>query len=155
MSETPLHDTNTPENKTDDFAEIFEMQAADRARQLLLEQENTAEPANSKLRLTRRGKAVLGIAAGAAVTAGLLTAGISTASASAEPSFTPSVEQTTYTAPSGGSLWDAAEQIEGSEKVDTRDLIESIKKDPTNIPILEDGLQAGESINIPVHVEPK
>lgn len=159
---------HTPQNEKESdaldthFDDIIEMQSRDAAKRLLLdsgEQQPRLEPAQAPelLESTASSKRKIGkkILASTALAAGLVTGGVGVAQVFAEPGFTVSSEETGYTAPDGGSLWDAAEQIEGSESVDTRDLVEEIRNHPANIEILEDGLQAGETITIPVRVDTK
>ena len=71
------------------------------------------------------------------------------------PSFTQSEESSGYTAPEGGSTWDALQYIEGADKVNSSELVDSIHNNPANVEVLKDGLQVGETISIPVSVEPK
>lgn len=137
------------------FDDVLEMQSHSAAKRLL-EAGDQQEPILIESKEQKKlPNGVKKFAAGALIAAGAVGGVAAIGNAVAEPRFTPSEETTTYPVPAGGSLWDAAEQIEGSEAVDTRDLIEEIKTHPANISILKDGLQAGESITIPVRVDPK
>lgn len=52
---------------------------------------------------------------------------------------------------SGDTVWGIASTIDGIEGVDTRDVIDQIKRE--NAEVLKDGLQAGETIHVPLSVE--
>lgn len=86
------------------------------------------------------------IAAGAAVVAGPATIEHFTA-----PQFSEATQE--YVVQDGDGLQNAAEAIIGSEKIDIREAITHIKVDPANIDVLSDGLQPGEILIIPDHVE--
>jgi len=58
-----------------------------------------------------------------------------------------------YTAESGDGLYDAAKNITGIDNVDIRDAVQYIETMPQNKEALSDGLQAGETISIPVNVK--
>lgn len=138
------------------FDSILEMQESSRAAQRLLEP--SSEPETPLLEAHEQKKlpsTIKKIAAGALITAGSIGGIAAAGNALAGPDISVSEETTTYTVPDGGGLWDAAQAVENHETVDTRDLIEEIKNHPANISVLEDGLQAGESITIPVSVDPK
>lgn len=64
-----------------------------------------------------------------------------------------SEDSTTYTVEPGDGLQNVAEAVEGSNKVDIRDVEQHISVDPANIDVLKDGLQPGETIVIPTKVE--
>ena len=101
----------------------------------------------------RRRAAAVGVAGvtvlGAAVAVPAAVDALSEIHESNQPVF--STETTTRVANEGDTLWGIAQQIEGSEKYDTQDTVSHIQA--SNIDVLEDGLQAGESIVVPVSVE--
>lgn len=96
-----------------------------------------------------------GVKAGVAgtVLTGLTVAGAAGVAAyeakTAAPEF--SEQTTTYTVEPGDGVFDAAQEIKGLR--DIRDGIAHIEADPANIDVLEDGLQPGEQLVIPVSVE--
>ena len=135
-----------------DFAEVEAWQrsqdAAQAARRLVGEQASdqsqvleAAKVPNNTLR---------NIATGAALTGAIVGGGIAVDQMQ-QPKF--SEETTTFTADPGEGLYDAAEEVIGSEQFDQRDIVSHIESLPVNIDPLKDGLQAGESITIPVEVE--
>lgn len=86
-----------------------------------------------------------------ATTVGLAATGVATLEHfKREPVF--SQETTTYTLQEGDSRWDAAQAIEGSDKIDMRDAVHYIEVNPANIDVLRGGLQPGEQLVIPVSV---
>ena len=111
-------------------------------------EQDPSVPAQKQERSKKIGKKLLS----GALSAGLLIGGGAVLHETFKaPEF--SEETTTYTAQPGDGLYDAAEQIEGIGSIDTRDAIDHIVADPANIDVLSDGLQAGESITIPVKVK--
>ena len=148
MSETPIHPT---ENQKDHFDDILEIQALDAARRMTAESHIEVQDKSEKksnIRVTRFGK---GAIAATLVVGGAIGAGAGLGLADRGPDF--SEKTTTYTVQDGEGLYDAAKAVEGSEEVDQRDIVQEIKDDPANIDVLKDGLQANESIEIPVSVE--
>tara|TARA_B100000678_G_C18099577_1_gene458208 strand:- start:230 stop:721 length:492 start_codon:yes stop_codon:yes gene_type:complete len=61
-----------------------------------------------------------------------------------------STEKKTYVVQPGDGLYDVANSIPGADKLDQRDVIDSIASDPANISALKDGLQPGETLVVPV-----
>ncbi len=103
------------------------------------------ETASARVRRSRGAVA-------AALTVAVAAGGVAvTHDALAAPEF--SEETTTYTVQPGDGLYDAAEDILGSDSIDTRDAVDYISADPANIDVLKDGLQPGEQIVIPISVE--
>ena len=69
-----------------------------------------------------------------------------------EPTFS---EQTvSYVVEDGDGIQRAAEQVDGYEAVDIRDIQQHIEDLPQNEAALEDGLQPGEVLDIPTSVKP-
>jgi hypothetical protein len=89
----------------------------------------------------------LGAVAGLALVGG---AAFATHEALSAPTF--SETSTTYTIGQGEGTWDAAEQVEGSATVNMQDVVGYIESMPVNHDVLEDGLQPGESLEIPESV---
>lgn len=170
MTETytpaPAHQDNETNASFDDhFKEIEAMQAAQRIVDLAptersaprptevtlppeWSEQDPSVPAQKQERSKKIGKKLLS----GALSAGLLIGGGAVLhEALKAPEF--SEETTTYTVQPGDGLYDAAEQIEGIGSIDTRDAVDHIATDPANIDVLSDGLQAGESITIPVEVK--
>jgi hypothetical protein len=71
--------------------------------------------------------------------------------AATPPAFSP--ETTSFTVLPGQGLQDAAQEIKGIETIDIRDAVGYLESSPANSAVLEDGLQSGEQIVIPVSVE--
>lgn len=67
------------------------------------------------------------------------------------PTF--SEESHSYVMQSGEGLWDAVETIKGIDSIDIRDAVYFVENDPRNQKALSDGLQVGESIEVPDSVE--
>lgn len=159
MSETP---TNTPNQQypTSDerFAGISDKEWQDNkdiqdslaaARRINeSDQPVTAQPVE-----TTESRVGLGtkIATGFAI-AGAVAGGVAVVEANNGPDFPETT--TTYTVESGDGLQDVAEAVPGSDKVDITEVTHFIKTDPANIDALKDGLQPGETIEIPTSVEP-
>ena len=72
-----------------------------------------------------------------------------------EPAPASSVETVDYIVSNGETLWSIADKIEGAGELgtDKRDMIAQIQTDPANTDVLEDGLQGGDTIKIPVSYE--
>ena len=72
-------------------------------------------------------------------------------------SSTPEFSETTHSVvvQPGEGLWNTTESIDGIEKIDKRAAVYHIQHDPQNAEALSDGLQAGESIQVPDSVETK
>ena len=95
------------------------------------------------------------IATGAGVViASAATVGIAGAVAAADGPQAPefSKETTTYTVQPGDGLYNVVESIPGINTVDEREAIDHVKADPANIDALKDGLQPGESIEVPLSI---
>lgn len=60
-----------------------------------------------------------------------------------------------YVMKSGEGLWNAADDIKDIEHIDKREAVYQIEHDPANAKALSDGLQVGESIQVPDSVETK
>ena len=100
-----------------------------------------------------------GIALGLAVGAGGLVAvdaangghGASSVSENIKDNLSPvSDKKNLYTVMPGDTLWDIAkEEVEGSDKVATDKIVESIVNDPANIEVLKNDLHPGEQIFVP------
>lgn len=167
MSETYIptptpEKSEQPEQIKDNFDVINEWQAEDAARRAkesfidspALAAEpvetdyatSTTEPVESKIWSTSM-KVATGVAAGVALTVG---AGLVVKATSA-PEFSDTT--TEYTVQSGDGLYDAAEAIKGSDSINLNDAVDHISADPANITALQDGLQPGETIVIPVEVK--
>lgn len=112
---------------------------------------SVAEATTRKPEVSARVKRNRGAVA-AALTVAVATGGVGIAagSALAAPDF--SEETTTYTVEQGDGLYDAANEILGSDSIDIRDAVDHISVDPANIDVLKDGLQPGEQIVIPISV---
>lgn len=97
----------------------------------------------------RRAGVVGTLVAGAAVVGGVHLLG-----EALDDSVEFSPETTTFVAEAGDGVWDAAEQVIGSEKLNNLHVVvDHIAQDPANIDVLKDGLQQGESLVIPVEVK--
>ena len=72
-------------------------------------------------------------------------------------SSTPEFSETTHSVvvQPGEGLWNTTESIDGIENIDKRAAVYHIQHDPQNAEALSDGLQAGESIQVPDSVETK
>jgi len=155
MNDKP--NTNIDEPIEDSFHAIFaenkEMETSDvaaAARRLEIQQANRSAEVDADPTPQRgwtRGQK-LGATAAVAATA---VFGATVVGANQGPEF--SDETKTYTVESGDGLQNAAEDILGTEKIDIRDAISHIADDPANIDVLKDGLQPGETLVIPDHVE--
>ena len=164
---TNMAETYTPpqtENQQpgdDHFAAIEEMQ---REREALAAQRLIEGPSQPQLpaaeaqqdrapsaRVQRNRRIARNIVGGVVATGAAAALTVGVASALAPADF--SEEKTTWTAESGDSLYDAAEDILGIDGVDKRDAVDFIQGDPANIDVLKDGLQQGEQLVIPVSVE--
>lgn len=99
-----------------------------------------------------RRNRIVAAATGAVIGAGGI-AGVGYAAHEALEPASFSEETTTYTVEPGDGIFAAAQQVEGIESVDMRDAVDHIKADPANIDVLQDGLQPGEQLIIPVSVE--
>jgi len=135
------------------FAENKEMETSDvaaAARRLEIQQANRSAEVDAdptpQTGWTRGEKAVAAIAL-----VGAVAGGANLVIQNQGPNF--SDETKTYTVESGDGLQNAAEDILGAEKIDIRDAISHIADDPANIDVLKDGLQPGETLVIPDHVE--
>lgn len=156
MSENPLTPTTPDEN----FQDIFDMQAADASRRMLLgekasydhqavEEQNKNEVKaleDKHEREHKLGTKVMGGVAAVAFAAGAVSLAVEAGSTTPERSE----ETTTITVMPGDGLQAIAEQVPGSNKYDVRDTTDSIAGDPANIDVLKDGLQPGESITVPI-----
>jgi len=67
-----------------------------------------------------------------------------------EESFSSATE--VYTAVPGDGEFSIAEKIAGSDTEDTRDIVEHLKKNPTNAANFEDGVQSGETFIVPISI---
>ena len=101
-------------------------------------------PASTRLRLTRRGRAVFASLAIAPVLVGALAFGLNAAPAAAGDATIPATALDTVTIADGQSLWSVAEAI--APGLDPRDVISDIVKlnglDSANVP-------AGITIAVP------
>lgn len=161
--------TLTPQEqpKKDDFDEILAMQEAEmrRSAQRIIDETLAApsaeQPIEGQMELplettasnetstqpNKLRKSTIVLGAGAALVASA-AAGAAIGNATA-PEF--SEETVTYTVQPGDGLYDAAENIQGS--FDMRDAVDYIEELPQNAVTLEDGLQPGETISIPISTE--
>lgn len=105
---------------------------------------NIAPAANTRLRLTRRGRAVLGTLAALPLIFGLAVFGFSNSPASAGDASTSTGQLSYVTVANGESLWSIAESVAPSR--DPRDVVADIVKlnglSSANVP-------AGTSIALP------
>ena len=137
--------------KIDPFGDILEWQARE-AAQRILEQpinEPTEEPI-VKNGSSLRDKILVGTAAAAAVTTGVL--GLNAMDDTVEPVPTFSEQTNRYIVQDGDGIYDAAESISGIDTVDVRDAVSHITSEPLNIDVLKDGLQAGDQLVVPVSI---
>jgi len=148
MSEK-INTSASASNDHDPFEVIAGIQARQAAQRLIEEHGQPAEShsATEKSGFTKPQKLV----AGGLIVGAALLVGPEVVDSFNGPEFSP--ESTTYVVPLGGGLQTAAEAVDGSAQVDIGDVIEYIRVDPANIGPLEDGLQPGESITIPLSVE--
>ena len=100
------------------------------------------------IRLTKRGRRVLG--ALSVLVAGATLLGATKIIDAATPDVTFSDSTITRVVEEGDSVWHMAEQIEGIDTIDVRTAVEHIEQ--TN-PGLADGLQVGEDVVVPTAVE--
>ena len=144
---TPPHDDLDRQQKEE--LDFFN-DAARRAREAIDAQ---PEAQTEKQPPSRRAKK---LAVGALIAVGAITGITPAVAANMGPSFTASEEKTGFTAYEGSTLTDATHFIEGSENVNTSDLTESIRSDPANAGVFEDGqFNPGETVSIPVSVKPR
>ncbi|MFI5212511.1 MAG: hypothetical protein ACHQTE_00940 [Candidatus Saccharimonadales bacterium] len=66
-----------------------------------------------------------------------------------------SSETQTYVARPNDGLYNAAYSVDGIEKVNLNDVVKHIHDDPANADVLRDGLQVGEVLVVPEHVDPR
>lgn len=68
-----------------------------------------------------------------------------------QPAFSP--ETVVHTVVSGDTEWGIAGEVEGSEDVDRRDIIQQMRDNPINAPAYSDGrLDPGEDVSVPIWV---
>jgi len=152
--------TTQPETKsltTSALDDALEMQLPSEAAQRILGQSYTSEVAapeaprsvDARKQKQRRALTMVAAGVGATVAAGALGLAAGTA---AQPQF--SEESHTFTVEDGQGLQHAAEDVLGVENVDIADVENHIKVDPSNVDVFQDGvLKAGETLNVPDHVE--
>lgn len=164
MSETPINTpTEQPATQSDnDFDDILAIQKVQEAKRVqdaakrILDgdqgETSTWEPRTESEEPRGETKRNAGkIAAGAALALGVTVGAGMAANAHDTPRF--SEETTTWIADDGDGLTAAVNNIEGIEKIDPRIAVEYVSTFSTdNINALEDGLQVGESIEIPISV---
>lgn len=128
---------------------VLELQAsAEAARRITTTEDGAATLKDAKERNNTTGKKVLAIVAGVTLVAG---ASVIAVDRFKSPEF--SLETIEFVAQPNDGLQVAAEHIKGIESIDVRDAISHIAGDPANIDVLKDGLQPGETLIIPDHVE--
>lgn len=103
------------------------------------------------LELTRRGEITAWVAGLTLVAAGVFGVGKAYDNY-APPKF--SKEAVTKTVEPGDTLWEIASRVEGSDKYDTRYVVEKIENMPENAKTFEDDvLDQGEKVTYPESVE--
>ena len=147
MTETP---TPHPETSVDQAAEDAKwmQQAAEAARRNALEETSATDTQNEEPQPNARNRIVGASIAAVAGAALVTTAGVGAVQA---PEF--SDETKTVTVESGDGLYDLADEIQGVEGVNRADAVAAIESNPVNIDPLKDGLQPGDSIEVPIKVE--
>jgi hypothetical protein len=143
---------NVPIEPEDDL-EFFNNAAAAAAKRMDIDitQDSSDSSQEIPVHHTKPGigkKVIAGTGIAVSLATGAAAAGAAIGSATT-PEF--SEETTTYTVQPGDGLYDAAENIQGS--FDMRDAVDHIENLPQNAVTLEDGLQPGETISIPVSTE--
>lgn len=161
MSETPTNQDNRSGStshidsfkgiSTEEWKRDHLLEASSRAAQRLEAAEQPIPLPEESEEQAQKTKLSTKIGIGVAI-AGAAVLGPQVVDSLNGPEFPEST--TTFTAESGDSLFSAAETVPGSTSVDIRDVVHEISTHPANIEVLKDGLQAGESIEIPTSVEP-
>lgn len=144
MSETPTTDIN--DNDFDEFARRAVEFVKESTQPNPVVRAETLPVSNLETEKSNPNKKIAAKLAAAALIIG--SSGLLVHEAT-QPDFIPSEETTIAT---GDSLWDIASSIEGADQVNTADIVAHIQAN--NVDILSDGLQAGESIKVPVSVKP-
>ena len=157
------HETDQADGELQAFVaarSIVDLPAADASEPIATEvQENTKPEDDAQPNFKKRRIVVgaAGLVAGAAV-AGVASLVPQAVDALAElhsnsgPTF--SEESTTHFTQPGDTLWGIADQIEGVHDLkDKQVAVEYVENHPANIDVLEDGLQPGDTITVPVSVE--
>ncbi len=148
LHEKPSDDFMAIANATREARRVLEL---DSKTEIRTPKTNTVErqPRNRHLGSKALGVAATGIALLTAGNHYLETSGDYALGFGKAPAFEGAQP---WTAGEGDGISAAVNEVEGYNSVDSRFITDEIKR--TNVDALLDGLQSGETINIPVHVEP-
>ncbi len=124
----------------------LEVKAVDAARRLSESEAPTILP---KKKMSRGEK--IGVGAAVVGTVGAIAGGAAGYAYESTPK--PAEQTMTITVEDGQGMLDIVDQIPGSGKYNRQDIANSIAGDPANIDVLKDGLQAGDSITVPVRFD--
>jgi hypothetical protein len=142
------------EGQTNLFADIEDMQLqAERSASRRLVDEDHSEEHIDQTIVGNPNKSRAALKAVGITTA--LAAGIGIGATIVNDAHRPptfSEETTSYQVQPGDGMYSVVESIPGAGSVDQRDIIDYVSADPANIDLLKDGLQAGESISVPVSI---
>lgn len=106
------------------------------------------------LRLNERGKTVVKVAGSLGAIAAV-TVGMNHLIDRNRNPIEYSPDTTIHTVLPGEGPFHIASKVEGSEQVNIADLSYHITSDPANLDVLKDGLQPGEQVVVPTHVQPR
>lgn len=137
------------------FSDAMDMQAAEAARRLVIIESTPVEDPSEQLPTptappVERKKPTTGTVATAVMAGAALALAPQIADAVNGPRF--SEETKSVVIEDGEGLYDAVGEIQGADTIDPRDAVTHITSDPANIDVLKDGVQPGDSIEVPVEV---